>query len=287
MAARRAAKSRREEGYIEADLAGLDERRRAVFTAKRPPKTPTPPTNGELGKRLGLSTTRIRQIDLEAAAKVAQAIRARLKRKRAVSPSSVTHQLGPAGDAKVGAPSPSVTRDVTGVAPRHDGVGAIETPIRDSDDLEYRLLKAANNNVRPAAHETIGVIEDLIADEGCDLDLDILPVVQEMLRHPDQGPIKTWGVPWLLEAVRAKRDARRSAAKPRAAPFPATAMAPAARPRPLPDVRADGPGYDMSELGAGYQASTLNWNTARLGPPPGAPGCRVDPAILLENGFRW
>jgi hypothetical protein len=173
MATRRPAKSRREEGYIEADLEGLDERRRAVFTAKRPPKTPTPPTNGELGKRLGLSTTRIRQIDLEAAAKVAQAIRARLKRKRAVSPSSVTHRLGLAGDAKVGAPSPSVSRDVKGVAPRYDGVGAIQTPIRDSDDLEYRLLKAANNNVRPAAHETIGVIEDLIADEDCDLEADV------------------------------------------------------------------------------------------------------------------
>jgi hypothetical protein len=31
----------------------------------------------------------------------------------------------------------------------------------------YRLLKAANNNLRPGAHKTIGVLEDLIAEEGC------------------------------------------------------------------------------------------------------------------------
>jgi hypothetical protein len=88
-----------------------------------------------------------------------------------------------------------------------------------------RFLQAGNNNVRPSAHETVGIIEDLIVNEGCDLDLDILPVVQEMLRHPDQGPIKTWGVPWLMEAIREKRDVRRSAAEPPAGALPSRAYA--------------------------------------------------------------
>jgi hypothetical protein len=167
---------------------------------------------------------------------------------------------------------------VTGVAPRYDGVGVIETPSRDSDDLEYHLLKAASNNVRPAAHETIGVIEDLIADEGCDLDLDILPVVREMLTYPDLPPIKSWAVPWLLEAIRAKRDARWSVAKPPAVPLPA--------PAPGRPPQADGPTYDMDELVAGYRAGNVAWDAKRFGSPPGAPGCRVDAAVLRENSYR-
>jgi hypothetical protein len=29
----------------------------------------------------------------------------------------------------------------------------------------------------------------------------------------------------------------------------------------------------------------VEWNVARLGPPPGSPGCRVDAAVLRENGY--
>jgi hypothetical protein len=41
----------------------------------------------------------------------------------------------------------------------------------------------------------------------------------------------------------------------------------------------------MSEVIAGYRAGNVNWDFKRLGPPPGSPGCRVDPAILRENGY--
>jgi hypothetical protein len=56
-------------------------------------------------------------------------------------------------------------------------------PLPVVSELESRLLAAANNNVRPVAHETVDVVEDLIQDENCDLEVDILPVVKEMLRQ--------------------------------------------------------------------------------------------------------
>ena len=41
----------------------------------------------------------------------------------------------------------------------------------------------------------------------------------------------------------------------------------------------------LGELVAGYRAGMVEWNAARLGPPPGSPGCRVDAAVLRENGY--
>jgi hypothetical protein len=111
------------------------------------------------------------------------------------------------GLGSVGSPAERVTRPTT--------VTAAGAPVRalpadpGPATLEARLLQAGNNNVRPTAHDTVGIIEDLIADEGCDLEVDILPVVRELVNHPDQGPIKSWGIPWLLEAIRERRDARR------------------------------------------------------------------------------
>jgi hypothetical protein len=80
---------------------------------------------------------------------------------------------------------------------------------------------------------------------GCDLDLDVLPVVREIATSP--MPIKRWDQPWLMHAV-------------------------------LPGV----PRFDMDDLVAGYRAGNVDWDVTRLGPPPGSPRCRVDAGILHE-----
>jgi len=43
--------------------------------------------------------------------------------------------------------------------------------------------------------------------------------------------------------------------------------------------------FDLDELVAGYRVGNVILNFARLGPPPGTPWCRIDPAILRRNGY--
>jgi hypothetical protein len=43
-----------------------------------------------------------------------------------------------------------------------------------------------------------------LLEQGCDLDLDVLPVVAA--RVPDLRPLKKWGAPWLVREILAARD---------------------------------------------------------------------------------
>jgi hypothetical protein len=75
-----------------------------------------------------------------------------------------------------------VTRDVARSNPLGNAyknmVAADVVQPDDLSELEARLLEAGNHNVRPTAHETVGIIEDLIADEG----------LRPRPRHPTGGP---------------------------------------------------------------------------------------------------
>jgi hypothetical protein len=71
-------------------------------------------------------------------------------------------------------------------------------------DLRVCLIDASNGNVDPQADIT--PILGLIA-QGCDLDLDVLPVVARLV--PDlPRPLKNWAAPWLTRDILAARDMR-------------------------------------------------------------------------------
>ena len=43
---------------------------------------------------------------------------------------------------------------------------------------------------------------------------------------------------------------------------------------------------EWDEFVGGYRAGLIKWNTARLGPKPGEPGCCAPAEVLREHGFR-
>jgi hypothetical protein len=146
--------------------------------------------------------------------------------------------------------------------------------------LLAQLIEAAGGNVQPGAIDTAPIAA--LLEQGCDLDLDVLPAVRQLINDPQQ-PLKSWGVPWLAKEIIRRRDARMASDRITQAPAAARA-APARQPasaaRSRTSVPANPPapgllGLDASELVAGYRAGTLEWNAARLGPPPGSPGERV------------
>jgi hypothetical protein len=96
-----------------------------------------------------------------------------------------------------------------------------------------------------------------------------------------QPPLKSWGVPWLGRAALGRRDAR--VPGPRGGREPDARRTSAPPPPRWPPPAA--PSLDLSELVAGYRAGMVEWNVARLGPPLGSLGCRVDAAVLRENGY--
>jgi hypothetical protein len=156
----------------------------------------------------------------------------------------------------------AVTESVTAVTAAAPDVTTVTALLLAS------LIEAAGGNVAPGAVD-VAPIQVLLA-HGCDLDLDVLPVVREIAKS--QTPIKRWDHPGLIRAILRGRDIR---------------IAPKA-PLPSPPSRQHSPGvprFDMDELVAGYRAGNVDWDTNRLGPPPGAPGCRVDASILRENGY--
>jgi hypothetical protein len=46
------------------------------------------------------------------------------------------------------------------------------------------------------------------------------------------------------------------------------------------------PEIEWDEFVAGHRKGLIQWNTARLGPWPGEPGCRAPAEVLRENGYR-
>jgi hypothetical protein len=113
----------------------------------------------------------------------------------------------------------------------------------------------------------VGPIRALL-DHGCDREADILPIVARMLPELPR-PLKNWGAPWLVREILAARDQRLAGHRVEAVP-------PARRT----------PGIEWDEFVGGYRAGLIEWNTARLGPTPGEPGCRAPAEVLREHGFR-
>jgi hypothetical protein len=72
-------------------------------------------------------------------------------------------------------------------------------------DLLAQLIEAAGGNVQPGAIDT-APIEQLL-EQGCDLDLDVLPAVRHLLTDPIQPPLRRWSVLWLGEEIIRRRDA--------------------------------------------------------------------------------
>jgi hypothetical protein len=214
--------------------------------------------------------------DLTAAARMRQA-RARKRAERAVT-RAVTPERAVTGD---------VTRAVTDAVTRAstDDVGNVPgrlAEIIDTDDLLVKLLDAAGGNVHPTATDTSPIAAHL--EQGCDLDLDVLPAVHDLLTDPLQPPLKRWDLSWLTAEITRRRDERTGHVTPapaRAAPVRQPA-APPRRSEPPPAA----PSFDMDELVAGYRAGNVSWDATRFGPPPGSPGCRVDAGILRANGYR-
>jgi hypothetical protein len=168
------------------------------------------------------------------------------------------------------------------------------------------LTDAANGNVDPTAQDVVPI--HALLDDGCDLDLDVLPVVREFVA-PTATPLKRWGAPWLLDKISARRQAR--VGDPAAGidcrgQNAAVAIRPAIN-RPIANNAVKGltriqravtesrasdhqlgarpPAFDMDELVSGYRAGNVQWDIPRLGPPPGRLGCRVEAAILKGNGY--
>ena len=94
-------------------------------------------------------------------------------------------------------------------------------------------------------------------DHGCDLEADVVPIVARELPELPR-PLKNWGAPWLVRDILAARDQRLASHQVEAVP-------PARRT----------PAIEWDEFVGGYRAGLIEWNTARLGPKPGEPGCRA------------
>jgi hypothetical protein len=132
--------------------------------------------------------------------------------------------------------------------------------------LRERLEKAAQGHIDLTAD--VEPIRGLL-DQGCDLEADMVLTVARTV--PDlPRPLRNWGAAWLVREILAAREQRLADRRVKALPSPQ---------RPPPVV-------DWDEFVGGYRAGLIEWNTARLGPKPGEPGCRAPAEVLREHGFR-
>ena len=72
--------------------------------------------------------------------------------------------------------------------------------------IRAKLLEAAAGNVRGHATQDVAAISRL-RTQGCSLELDILPVVTELVPSLP-APLDRWDQPWLLAAILNKREVR-------------------------------------------------------------------------------
>jgi hypothetical protein len=133
------------------------------------------------------------------------------------------------------------------------------------EHLRGRLLDAAQGHFDLSSD--IAPIRALL-DQGCDLEADVLPIVARELPELPR-PLKNWGAPWLVREILAARD-QRLAGRPVETPQPSERMTLA---------------IEWDEFVGGYRAGLIEWNTARLGPKPGEPGCRAPAEVLREHGY--
>jgi hypothetical protein len=173
-----------------------------------------------------------------------------------------------------------------GNAVAEGGNGVTRNGVAGADSLTplsllLALKHAANGNIQPACTD-VEPIRDLL-QQGCDLDLDILPAVRDLLTDPIQPPLKRWSVPWLAAEIVRRQDERTghvTPARARAAPVRQPA-APPCRSGPPPAA----PSLDMDELVAGYRAGNVDWDATRFGPPPGSRGAGSTPRCSGRTGM--
>lgn len=137
----------------------------------------------------------------------------------------------------------------------------------DLDNLQSKLIEAAGENgIQPHGAIVVGPIVELIA-AGVSLEIDVLPVIRSRcakLSHP----ARSWS--YFVPGIRDAYERRLSAGKQLPVPVP----------------------FDDSEERWARRLRAARhdkiWDTVKLGPMPGVPGCRV-PAVLLvaEDGSGW
>src|ERR1700736_2451512 len=98
-----------------------------------------------------------------------------------------------------------------GNAVAEGGNGVTRNGVAGADSLTplsllLALKHAANGNIQPACTD-VEPIRDLL-QQGCDLELDILPAVRDFLTDPLQPPLRRWGAPWLVAEIERRRDER-------------------------------------------------------------------------------
>jgi hypothetical protein len=292
------------------DLAGLNERERRIFEARR---LDAPTTQEALGIEFDISRERVRQIETRAVEKVKKAIAKRLAglapyppERGALDPLSTASTVAVDAADKVAAVGTDPRFPTAAPIRSTGGQGTtpawFEPNISDEDLLEL-LIEAADGNVRRVSPGGAAVprIMDVSAIRaaiaaGADLEADVLPAIRDLVAVPDQPPITLWP-DWVVDEIKARQIRRsgRTAVAPATVPRPQSPDQPAAvdplpvaRPRSSapPTASAAGHGdFDMSEVVAGFVAGTLAWDAKRFGPAPGQPGCRVSREALTEGGF--
>jgi hypothetical protein len=104
--------------------------------------------------------------------------------------------------------------------------------------LFLELVEAAAGNV---VHDAPGVISvepiEQLLKQGCDLNLDVLPAVRDLIAAPGQPPLCNSTVPWLVKKIIRQRDARM--ARGRATPAPAAARAAPTQQSAAEKIRCD------------------------------------------------
>jgi hypothetical protein len=156
--------------------------------------------------------------DLTAAARMRQ-FRAKRRAEHAVT-RAVTREVTPER-----AVTGDVTRAVTREAAPIDKIDSERASILSSRPLLLaNLIEAADGNVAPGAVD-VAPIQVLLA-AGCDLDLDVLPVVRDLATS--QTPIKRWDHPGLIRAILRGREIRIAPKTP--PPSPPASTRPAFRP---------------------------------------------------------
>ena len=114
------------------------------------------------------------------------------------------------------------------------------------------------------------------------------PVVRTVPKLP--RPLKRWDAPWVVREILAGRDQRTYAASNEFIVGACTVSDPVERDE-FGRIKVEAPpsatpAIEWAEFVGGYRAGLIEWNTARLGPKPGEPGCRAPADVLREHGFR-
>jgi hypothetical protein len=114
-------------------------------------------------------------------------------------------------------PKRNVTHNVTRAVTGADGNVSARLPSSKAD-LLAQLIEAAGGNVQPGAIDTAPIAA--LLEQGCYLELDVLPAVRDLITHPLQPPLKSWGLPWLGKEIIRRRDERTAGADGRPRPPP-------------------------------------------------------------------